>query len=144
MKCPHCKYASSEKGSLNKHIKAVHFNIKDNMCELCLFATSRKSCRVNFVSNFIFLILFLWLVGITFLVDDALQNCVSDCVSVSISFLSMMGVSVSTVSIPSLFTDGRSLYLYVFAYSTYVSLFRIRNSLATTLDTVLNGSIVNM
>ena len=89
--------------------------------------------RVNFVSNFILLILFLWLRGSLSLLMPRRTVCRTVFPS---PLLSHMGVSVF---IPSLFNWWAKLAPSRFSL-LYVFLFWIWNSLATTLDYILNGS----
>ena len=42
MKCDTCKYETNRGLLMNRHIKAVHLQIKDHVCEICGFATSQK------------------------------------------------------------------------------------------------------
>ena len=41
-KCEQCHFESSWKHALNKHIKAVHENLRNHVCGECGYATSRK------------------------------------------------------------------------------------------------------
>ena len=38
-----CEYATSGKGGLKRHIKAVHDKIKDDVCDECGYVTSEKA-----------------------------------------------------------------------------------------------------
>ena len=41
-KCEHCKYASAEKNKLNRHIEAVHEGKKPFQCEVCGYSSAAK------------------------------------------------------------------------------------------------------
>ena len=41
--CPHCIFTAKKVYALNRHIKAVHYKIKDQNCTQCSFTTTDKS-----------------------------------------------------------------------------------------------------
>ena len=47
--CPHCIFTAKKVYALNRHIKAVHYKIKDQNCEQCSFTTTDKSTLTKHV-----------------------------------------------------------------------------------------------
>jgi hypothetical protein len=48
-KCPHCEYASSEKGTLSVYIKAVHMKIRDHKFSYCDYMVFSKSSLTVYI-----------------------------------------------------------------------------------------------
>ena len=49
LRCPHCIFTAKKVYALNRHIKAVHYKIKDQNCTQCSFTTTDKSTLTKHV-----------------------------------------------------------------------------------------------